>query len=246
MIGIISIEMRMSDERTVKAAVLGWVSKLENHERKTGGGRRRKTVLYWKRLLKEAGLDYTRIGRLTADRKEWKAKVKERMKKIEEWEASKGKRWTGGEIVRDATREERREYVFVCEVCGKVCKSKGGLTIHRKRMHEVSSQKKSFHCVRCNETFNQEANLRNHEKACSGAVGEVSSKRKCDICSREIGKKSYAAHRRGCAIANGVVDTPSPPGPRARVYVGRRKNCPNCDRVLAATNMSRHLKTCQR
>ena len=42
------------------------------------------------------------------------------MKKIEEWEESKGKRWTGGEKVRDATREERMEFVFVCEVCGKV------------------------------------------------------------------------------------------------------------------------------
>ena len=111
-------------------------------------------------------------------------------------------------------------------------------------MHEVSALKKSFQCSRCKEIFSQEANLKNHEKACSGAIGAANHKRKCNICSREIGKKSYAKHRRECAVANGVVDT-SPPGPRARVYVGRRKNCPNCDRELAATNMSRHLKKCQ-
>ena len=103
------------------------------------------------------------------------------MKKIEKWEESKGNRWTGGEVMRDATREERMEFVFVCEVCGKVCKSKGGLTIHRKRMHEVSKMKKSFQCERCKEVFGQEANLRNHEKACSGVAGVVSNKRKCDI-----------------------------------------------------------------
>ena len=96
-------------------------------------------------------------------------------------EESKGNRWTGGEVMRDATREERMEFVFVCEVCGKVCKSKGGLTIHRKRMHEVSKMKKSFQCERCKEVFGQEANLRNHEKACSGVAGVVSNKRKCDI-----------------------------------------------------------------
>ena len=237
--------MRMEDGRLVKTAVLGWVEKLERWERRTGGGRRRKTVLYWKKLLKEAAIDYTRIGRLTANRKVWKARIKERMKQIEEWEASKGKRWTGGEKIRDATVEERMEFVFVCEVCGKVCKSKGGLTIHRKRMHEVSAMKKSFQCERCKEIFSQEANLRNHEKACSGAGGAVNHMRKCDICLRDIGKKSFARHRRACATTNGVEDTPRIPGPSARVYKGRRENCPSCGRKLAATNMSRHLKICQ-
>ena len=238
--------LRMDDERMVKAAVLGWVEKLEHWERKQGGGRRRKTVLYWKRLLKEAGIDYTRIGMLTADRKAWRAKVKERMKKVEEFEESKGKRWTGGEVVRDATREERMEFVFVCEVCGKVCRSKGGLTIHRKRMHEVSRLKKSFQCDRCKEVFGQEANLKNHEKACSGILGVASHMRRCDLCSRDIGKKSFAAHRRACEAASGAANIPAQPAPtRARVYVGRRKDCPNCGKEMAATNVARHLKKCR-
>ena len=60
--------VRMEDGKLVKAVVLGWVAKLEEVERKPG--RRRKTLVYWKKLLRETGFDWTRIGRLTADRKE--------------------------------------------------------------------------------------------------------------------------------------------------------------------------------
>ena len=123
------IVMRMGDDRLVKAVVLGWVDKLEEWGRITGG--RRKTILYWKKLLREAGIDWTRIGRLTADRKEWKRIVKERRAHLAKWEESKGHSWQGPAIERNVTKEDRREFVFVCEVCGKVCKSKAGLTIHR-------------------------------------------------------------------------------------------------------------------
>merc|ERR1739838_413018 len=189
--------VRMEDGKLVKAVVLGWLGKLENWERKPGG--RRKTLLYWKKLLREAGVDWTRIGRMTSDRKEWKRKVKERMAHVEKWEWSKGKRWDGGPMVRDTTREERREFVFVCEVCAKVCKSKGGLTIHRKRMHEVSLLKKVFQCGRCKDEFGQEANLKNHEKLCRGLGRRTAHTRECDLCKREIGKKGFARHRRECA-----------------------------------------------
>ena len=45
--------MRMGDERLVKSAVLGWWEDLEEVDRVPG--RRRKTVLYWKKLLREVG-----------------------------------------------------------------------------------------------------------------------------------------------------------------------------------------------
>ena len=54
--------MRMEDGRLVKSMVLGWIEQLERWERVPGG--RRKTVLYWKKLLREAAFDYTRIGML--------------------------------------------------------------------------------------------------------------------------------------------------------------------------------------
>ena len=177
---------------------------------------------------------------MTADRKEWKRKVKERIAHVEKWEWSKGKKWEGEAVVRDVAKVDMMEFVFVCEVCGKVCKSKGGLTIHRKRMHEISMLKKVFQCDRCKDEFNQEANLKNHKKLCTGAAGRAAHTRKCDLCGREIGKKSFARHRRGCADANEeervVVVQPT-----ARVYKGKRKNCPECGKNMAATNVRRHL-----
>ena len=71
---------RLGDDRMVKAATLGWVRDLEGVKKVPG--KKRKTVLYWKKLLKEAGMDWTKVGELTKDRKVWKALVKERMKHL--------------------------------------------------------------------------------------------------------------------------------------------------------------------
>ena len=49
--------LRRGNGRQVKAAVLGWYEGLEGLEKKKG----RKTGLYWKNLLREAGIDYTDI-----------------------------------------------------------------------------------------------------------------------------------------------------------------------------------------
>ena len=86
--------MRMEDGRIVKGIVLGWWEKLEEVDRVPG--RRRKTVLYWRRLLREAGIDAARIGPLTSDRKKWKELVRERMKRIYEWEWSSVEWESGG------------------------------------------------------------------------------------------------------------------------------------------------------
>ena len=76
--------MRQEDTRMVKAATLGWLEELERWPKVPG--KKRKTLLYWKGLLREAEIDYTRIGKLTEDRKQWKQTVRERMKHVEEWE----------------------------------------------------------------------------------------------------------------------------------------------------------------
>ena len=95
--------------------------------------------------------------------------VKGRMDHLRKWEWSRGKKWEGERPERrDATREDRMVFVFACDYCGKVCKSKAGLTIHVKRMHEKSEKKRSFECEKCDKVFSQEANLKNHEKICEG------------------------------------------------------------------------------
>ena len=121
--------LRMEDGRLVKGVVLGWWDKLEEVPRVLGRRRSRKTMIYWKKLLREAGVDVARIGELTADRKRWREIVRKRMKRIQEWEWSRGHKWTGQRVlVRNATVEERREGAneWECDVCGKVCHSKGG------------------------------------------------------------------------------------------------------------------------
>ena len=188
--------MRMDDDRLVKAVVLGWVEQLENTKRVKGG--RRKTVLYWKRLLREAAIDWTKIGLLTKDRKEWKRVVKERMDWLLKWEWSKGKKWEGESMDRKTPRIE--EVTFKCELCDKVCRSKGGLTIHRKRIHEESPLKKSFNCPKCSKEFKQEANLKNHRKKCEKGEQVISprvyvgKRGNCPTCGKEMAATNIARH----------------------------------------------------
>ena len=80
--------MRMDDTRINKAIELGWMKDLEDREKVPG--KKRKTILYWKKLLREAGIDYTNINELTQDRKSWKTLVMERVDTIHEWEKKGG------------------------------------------------------------------------------------------------------------------------------------------------------------
>ena len=233
--------MRMDDNRIVKGMVLGWWEKLEEVERVKGA--RRKTMLFWRRILKEAGVDASRIGQLTSDRKKWKETVRKRMKRIQNWENSQGHQWKGEKVAeRNATKEERMSFVHECEICKKICLSKGGLTIHRKRMHEISKLKKNFICDKCEREFSQEANLKNHRKVCLG--GEEGTEVACDLCEKKYKRKGFKNHRRSCAAKRGIVElpTPTPPTPPARVYKRKTKPCPQCGIPMAATNIRRHIK----
>ena len=64
----------------------------------------------WMSVLREAGIDWTEVERLTSDRKGWKEKVAERMEHLERWERQKGHgyRWEQGEerLVRNVVRGE--------------------------------------------------------------------------------------------------------------------------------------------
>ena len=230
--------MRMEEGRMVKAVVLGWVKGLEKWVKKPGA--KRKTVLYWKKLLREAGIDASRIGQLTKDRKAWKARVKQRMDHLALWEESRGKRYQGPELARNQPKE--REVIFECEVCGKVCKNKGGLTIHRKRMHEASSLKKAFPCELCGQVFKQEANRFNHAKVCEGPGNQ--HLRKCLFCGSLINKKSLKQHERDCSTVRSNALAVTPP-PAARKYKAKWKPCRFCGETKSASNMSRHEKLCQ-
>ena len=208
--------LRMEDERMTKVVVLGWMKELERWEKPVG--RRRKTVSYWKKLLREAGIDWTDLAEVTKDRKGWKRLVKVRMERLDKWEKCQGHKWVGERVERNE-RREAAESGFECKVCRKVCKSKGGLTVHRRRMHEVSVRKKEFKCEDCEEVFGQAANMLNHRKVCSGVVASSKEKRKC-AWGKEYSKTYFPRHRRVCPV--GVEEVVQE---RPRVYRGKRVVC---------------------
>ena len=88
---------------------------------------------------------------------------------------------------------------FTCrwEGCTRVCRSKGGLTQHERRMHCKSNA--SFKCTRCFRTFNGKAQLTNHSKACETEVQtqpRVWSRESCYICGTKQSKTNMASHLR--------------------------------------------------
>ena len=76
--------VRMKNDRLIKAMVFGWYEGLEGKGKMMG--RKRKTVLYWKKMLNECGVDWTDVERVCMDRDGWKARVRERMNHLDKWE----------------------------------------------------------------------------------------------------------------------------------------------------------------
>ena len=54
--------VRMENDRLTKAVVFGWYKSLEGEEKM--GGRKRKTVLYWKKMLREMGVHWSEVERV--------------------------------------------------------------------------------------------------------------------------------------------------------------------------------------
>ena len=226
--------MRMEDSRTVKAVVLGWLAELEDHQKMPG--RKRKTVLYWKKLLKEAGIDWTRINQLTSDRKEWKGIVKQRMKNLEKWERGNGHRSTDPPGERNVQREAEITWICEYEGCERVCKSKAGLVNHTRKMHQKPKDKVTFKCDSCNLVFDQKGNLVNHKKGCGGAVALREGYKKCNICGKEVLSGNFNRHRR--------IHEDRDPQPRAAAVRGPRAVCVGCGISQSKANMARHQNKC--
>ena len=227
--------MRMEDTRMVKAVTLGWMEELESLPKMPG--KKRKTMMYWKKLLKEGGIDKTRIGKLTSDRKEWKATVRERIKHLEKWERRGGKRYQEEE--RGERNQIRQlEETLNCDECGETFRSKAGLVNHIKRLHEVSSQKATFKCDSCEKIFQYQGNLVTHSKICEGSTVNPDN-RKCITCNKEVHYKNFARHKKTCGGGREAAAEP-------RVTLGARGPCSLCGKILSLSNMSRHQKkTCQ-
>ena len=118
---------------------------------------------------------------------------------MDQYEQSKGNKWSGQWLNRN--KEVERPTSFTCETCGKVCRSKGGLTIHQRKMHNVSKLKKSFSCKKCGSDFPQEANLLNHLKFSGECRQEVvrakkyvAKRKECPYCHKEMAATNVSRH----------------------------------------------------
>ena len=194
--------LRMGNERLTKAVVLGWYEALEG--KKKMKGKKKKTVLYWKRLLTEAGVDWTDIERLTADREGWRKIVRERTTHLDKWESQQGHKyvWKTGEVRKERNVKGQKTMVCRYEGCGMICKSRAGLTIHEKRLHRAAADRKTFKCNKCGTELQTEGAKVNHERTCNGggvSVGGQGDKRGCGLCGKEVSKQNYARHTRSCA-----------------------------------------------
>ena len=226
--------MRMEDDRIVKAAVLGWMEDLEGVQKMKG--KKRKTVLYWKQLVKEAGIDKTKIGKETSNRKEWKMTVKERIKHLEKWERRGGKRSQEERGVRNQLRQQEDE--LKCDECDKICKSKAGLVNHIRTKHNISSQKVMHKCNLCEQIFPYKSNLTNHQTICVGLFNEDPNMKRCDKCMKLYTSGNFARHRRTCGRDREEREAAPP-----RRLKGERANCSLCNTSQSKSNMSRHQKS---
>ena len=202
-------------------------------------GKKRKTILYWKKVLKESGLDYTEVGKMTQEKKVWKSTVRERIRHLEEFDKSRGNKYDGERIERNVQVDASE---LKCNYCDKYFNSKAGLVTHRKRVHEVSSQKVTFKCEKCKMIFNQEGNFKNHAKACGGAESSDQNLRKCGKCLKEYAAPSFAAHRKRCLGADYYEYQEDIP--RARVHRSEQAPCTICGTLQSKANMARHRRSC--
>ena len=189
--------LRMENSRTTKIATLGWLASLEELPKLPG--HKRKTLFYWRKLLKEAGVNWSEAPKIAQDRKQWKKMVNTRMQHLLEFEMGKAKHHQET-IDRRNTTPPRPS--LTCEECGMECKSMGGLKIHIKRIHTDNNC--TFECPNCNRTFNAEATMKNHLKKCNPADERSRARiyqpeyRECRWCGIPKSATNMSRHENFC------------------------------------------------
>ena len=237
--------LRKGNENLTKVAVLGWYERLEEYEK--CAGKKRKTVLFWKTILRNAGIDWTDVERLCNDRNGWKEKIKERMEHLYKWQAQKGHEyvWEGNEVPLERNTRVTASLVCGYEDCGKVCKSKAGLVAHQRRIHRLADDRVQFFCSKCNRKCETQGAKENHQRTCTGGrTNEGGNKRQCGKCERWITVGNYARHVRKCLEGTGDR-TEEMDQRRIEGGNGRKRSCEKCSKWVSASNYARHLRGCR-
>ena len=189
--------LRMPNSRLTKKVVLGrWTE-----EKEQSGLLRSSMISYWRRLIKEAGEDWTNAGNMASNRKVWRKFVNRRKGEIREWEDEmRSVRKNETKPRRSRTKEPDD---FTCRIagCGKKCKNKSGLVQHERKAHKLGGS--AFKCPNCEREFREKSNLTNHYKACTGnprrlGLRSITQEERvpCQRCGARITKSNMARHER--------------------------------------------------
>ena len=191
--------MRMKDESLTKVAVLGWYKKLEGVSK--APGKKRKTMLYWKRMLSEAGIDWTDVGRLASDRSGWKKLVKERMDHLDVYERQLAHGYVWGDGEERLVRNERRvneDLRCRYEGCERLCRSRAGLVRHENMMHRRVEGRVRFVCEDCDLEVATKGALVCHRRTCGAGRRLEDGRRECGGCGARVSYANFARHVRSC------------------------------------------------
>ena len=117
----------------------------------------------------------------------------------------------------------------VCNICGKVFKSEGGLEAHVKQSHEGNSTPWSCHL--CGKSFTRKASLEEHIDRHRGL-----KQRHCQICDKYFYQTAYWRHM---TVQHNSLRTEKKGGS------GSRCKCSQCGKVLASDQaLKLHQESC--
>ena len=233
--------LRLPDESLVKQALLGWLPKLED---KIKSKKKTLTIIpYWRRLIKEMGMEVNMIEELTSNHEDWKVTVKKRQLHMEEYERQHGKAY---KIPGGTDKIDQRSQGVRCDDAkclhkgsNRVFKTRAALTIHQKWLHRDLTNAPLFVCLNCSDEFKQERSMKNHYKRCDGER-TLNGKKECRNCMKWISKVNFARHRHYGASDKELYGTHILSTTTCRT---NRTKCKMCDKMTTEANTARHQKS---
>ena len=219
---------RMPNGRITKQITLGWYPTenddlpIRNHQTTLG---------YWRKLVREMGLETHNVDRWTDDRKEWKEKVRNRMTEIEKWEDTMADSHKGAKIAGPKDRKRTASKSLSCnwEECDKQCKTLAGLKAHQRRIHSKSKETRRT-CEKCQQSFSDHQARVNHGKICQGQ-----EKGTCPYCQKRLLPSNMARHKKTCKKRPEEKEFSTVPKMQEE-----KKQCSFCGTWITGSNLARH------
>ena len=172
--------LRMKNNRMTKQIALGWPTDQTRQTKR----KRQIRIEYWRKCLKDAGVEPDHMEQVVMNRRSWRPMVSERIEHMKNWEKKQAER-------EDTRRDQIDSGTNDCPVCNKILKNHLGMKNHMRKMHKLDREERN--CPKCGLLTACQANLISHLKSCSGTVP-----RACGKCEKVISRSNLARHRKKC------------------------------------------------